>query len=146
MALLDTEDIKKILPHRDPFLLVDQVLECDYKGRILATTSLTERSPCFAGHFPGRPIMPGVLQVEAMAQAAGILMNQVFKRQGAVAYFLTIDKAKFRKAVVPGDQLMIEVVFQKVRLGVCQVHGSIHVGGELVSEADLKFAYADSEE
>ena len=145
MALLDTEDIKKILPHRDPILLVDQVIECDYKGRIVAIKNLPEGSPCFAGHFPGRPIMPGVLQIEAMAQAAGILMNQVFKRQGAVAYFLTVDKAKFRRAVVPGDQLRIEVVFHKARLGVSQVHGSCHVGDELVSEADMKFTYADAE-
>jgi beta-hydroxyacyl-ACP dehydratase FabZ len=141
MALMDIEQIMKILPHRYPFLLVDQVLECDGKERIVGIKNLTINEPFFQGHFPGHPVLPGVLQMEAMAQVGGILLNQITKKEGQIAYFLAIDAAKFRRVCVPGDQLRIEVKFTRARLGMCRVHGTIHVGGEMASEADLMFGY-----
>lgn len=141
MALMDIEQIMKILPHRYPFLLVDQVLECDGKERIVGIKNLTINEPFFQGHFPGHPVLPGVLQMEIMAQMGGILLNEVTGKAGQIAYFLAIDNAKFRRICVPGDQLRIEVKFVRARLGMCRVHGTIHVGEELASEADLMFGY-----
>ena len=140
---MDITDILKTLPHRYPMLLVDRVIECDLKERIVGLKNITYNEPYFQGHFPGDPIMPGVLQLEAMAQLGGILMNKLMKCHGRIAYFLAIDNARFRRVVRPGDQLRIEVVFGKSRMGVLKVHGKISVGHELASEADLMFGYKD---
>lgn len=146
MAEIDIDQIKKILPHRYPFLLVDRILECDLEGqRIVGLKNVTVNEPYFNGHFPGYPIMPGVLQVEAMAQTGGVLMNQLFDARGRVAFFLAIDKARFRRAVRPGDQLRIEVQLMKARLKVCRFHSCITVDGEEASSAELMFTYREDE-
>lgn len=144
MALIEAAEILRILPHRYPMLLVDRVLECDDKVRIVAVKNLTINEPFFQGHFPGDPIMPGVLQLEAMAQVGGILLNRLLGHSGRIAYFLAIDKARFRRVVRPGDQIRIEVLFQRARMGMSKVHGTVHVDGELASEADLMFGYGDA--
>ena len=141
MAVMETEDILKILPHR--FLLVDRIIECDQKEKIVGIKNLTFNEIFFQGHFPGHPIMPGVLQLEAMAQVAGVLLSTTLKQEGQVAYFLSIDNAKFRKLLRPGDQLRIEVQFLKLKMGMAKVHGKVLVDGELASEADMMFTYRD---
>ena len=141
MALMEASDILKILPHRYPFLLVDRILECDDKTRVVGIKNLTINEPFFQGHFPGFPVMPGVLQIEAMAQVAGILVNRMLNKAGIIAYFLAIDGARFRRPCIPGDQLLMEVTFTRARLGMSKLHGKITVGGEVASEADIMFAY-----
>lgn len=141
MALLEIEDILKILPHRFPMLLVDRILESDFETRIVGIKNLTVNEPFFQGHFPGHPVMPGVFQLEAMAQVAGILLNKKLKQEHRIAYFISIDKARFRKLLKPGDQLRIEVTFDRIRMGMTRVHGKVLCDGELASEADLMFTY-----
>lgn len=143
MSEIHIEEILKILPHRYPFLLVDRIIECDFKQRIVGIKNLSIAEPHFQGHFPGNPIFPGVLQLEAMAQVGGILVNKAFGYEGRMAYFLAVDKARFRRVVRPGDQLRIEVVFQRARLGMAKLTAKIHVGDELASEADIMFGYGD---
>ncbi len=143
MAVLETEDIMKILPHRYPMLLVDRIVETDNKERIVGIKNLTMNELIFQGHFPGHPVMPGVLQLEAMAQTAGVLLSSALKQEGKIAYFLSIDNAKFRKVLKPGDQMRIEIQLTKIRLGMSKVHGQVLVDGELACEADLMFAYRD---
>jgi len=141
MIRLENEEIQKILPHRYPFLLVDRIIECDDKERVVGIKNLAANEPFFQGHFPGHPVMPGVLQLEAMAQCGGVLLSRVLKQQGRIAYFIAIDNARFRKICQPGDQLRIEVQFSKLRMGMAKVHGTILVDGELATEADLMFTY-----
>lgn len=141
-AIMELVDILKILPHRYPMLLVDRVLECDFKTRIVGMKNLTCNEPFFQGHFPDHPVMPGVLQIEAMAQVGGILLARLLKTEGTVAYFLSIDKAKFRRMLVPGDSIRIEVDILRIRLGMARVHGRITCEGEVASESDLMFGYA----
>ncbi len=143
MALIEITDVMDILPHRFPMLLVDRVIECDYKERIVGIKNVTVNEPFFQGHFPGNPVMPGVIQVEAMAQVGGILLNQVTDRNGDIAYFLAIDRARFRKIIRPGDQMRIEVVLLKNRTNMAKLHGQVLVDGELASEADLMFGRKD---
>jgi 3-hydroxyacyl-[acyl-carrier-protein] dehydratase len=139
---MEVLEIQKILPHRYPFLLVDRILESDRKSRIVGLKNLTINEPFFQGHFPDNPIMPGVLQLEAMAQVSGVLMNQVSAHEGQIAYFLSIDKARFRRVLRPGDQMRIECELKKIRLGMARFYGRVMVDGELASEADLMFAWA----
>jgi beta-hydroxyacyl-ACP dehydratase FabZ len=143
MSVYDTKQIMTILPHRFPMLLVDRVVESDGKERIVGIKNITYNEPFLQGHFPGDPIMPGVLQLEAMAQVAGILMSELFGSKGRIAYFLAVDNARFRRVVRPGDQLRIEIQFIRARLGMSRVHGKTFVGDELASEADLMFGYQD---
>ena len=138
---MEIDDILKILPHRYPMLMVDRIIECDMKERIVGIKNISANEPYFQGHFPGQPIMPGVLQLEAMAQVGGILINKMTKHDGSVAYFLSVDNARFRRVVRPGDTLRIEVVFQRARLGMCRMHGKTYVGDELASEADIMFGH-----
>lgn len=144
MTMMDIDAIQKILPHRYPMLLVDRVLECDFeKLRIVAIKNVSANEPYLQGHFPNYMCMPGVLQLEAMAQVGGLLMSSMFKAHGRIAYFLSIDKARFRKVVRPGDVLHIEVQYQKARLKVSRMKGTITVDGELVSEAEMMFTYRE---
>ena len=144
MSEISSKEILQILPHRYPMLLVDRIVECDMKQRIVGIKNLTISEPCFQGHFPGDPIFPGVLQLEAMAQVGGILANKVFGSEGRIAYFLAVDKARFRRIVRPGDQLRIEVELQRARLAMRKMGGKIFVGDELACEADIMFGYGDA--
>lgn len=136
-------EIMGMLPHRYPLLLVDRVLESDGKSRIVGLKNLTATEPYFQGHFPGNPIMPGVYQLEAMAQLSGILVNMLSNRAGDIAYFLGVDNARFRKMLVPGDQLRIEIDMVRARATMWRVHGQILVDGDVACEADLMFGRKD---
>src|SRR5215510_8799459 len=136
-AAMKTDQILGLLPHRYPFLLIDRVLEVS-DDRVLALKNVTFNEPYFQGHFPGAPVMPGVLQIEAMAQAGGILAMRTvnFDPQTHVMLFMAIDAVKFRKAVVPGDQLHIEVV--PLRKGkIFKMKGEIRCAGQVVSSAEF---------
>jgi UDP-3-O-[3-hydroxymyristoyl] N-acetylglucosamine deacetylase / 3-hydroxyacyl-[acyl-carrier-protein] dehydratase len=136
--VLEIEDIMKILPHRYPFLLVDRVIEMEEKKRIVGIKNVTINEPFFQGHFPGHPIMPGVLIVEAMAQVGGVLlMGTVDDPESKVVYFMSIDKIKFRKPVKPGDQLRFEVDIVQLRGNVCRIAGVAKVDGAVVCEAEM---------
>ena len=141
---LNTLDIMKLLPHRYPFLLVDRITEFEAGKRIIGKKNVTINEPFFLGHFPDHPIMPGVLILEAMAQVGGvyaILAKEVGENQ--VPYFVGIDKAKFRKPVLPGDVLILELELLKVRRGIYNFKGTATVEGKLVAEAELKATFAD---
>lgn len=142
MPSLEIADILEILPHRYPFLLVDRVLECDDESRIVGIKNLTFNELFFQGHFPSQPVMPGVLQMEAMAQVAGILLNRKFGGEGKISYFAAIDNARFRRPVVPGDQLRMEIEIIKAKPRLSKVHAKAFVEDKLVSEADLMFSSA----
>ncbi len=139
--MINIDEIMKILPHRYPILLVDRVLECDVKERIVALKNITINEPFFNGHFPGRPIMPGVLQLEAMAQTGGILLSRQTGIKGQVPLFMAIDGARFRRPVLPGDALRIEVSLLNRRSRVVRVQGRASVDGQLASEAELMFMF-----
>ena len=134
---MDLEAIKRILPHRDPILLVDEVVETDGESRIVCLKHLEEGAPVFEGHFPGNPVMPGVLQLEAMAQAGGILLLKLADSTRMVPYFMSIDKAKFRRVVRPGETIRIEIEFIKLRKRSAKFAGKVYVGDELASEAEM---------
>ncbi len=140
---MDVVEIMKMLPHRYPLLLVDRVVECDDKTRIVGLKNLTATEPVFQGHFPGNPIMPGVYQLEAMAQLSGILVNIISSRAGDIAYFLGVDNARFRKMLRPGDQLRIEIEMIRARGTMWRVHGKILVDNKVACEADLMFGRKD---
>jgi len=138
MSDMEMTDILKMLPHRYPFQLVDRILECDLEEkRIVGLKNVTANEPYFPGHFPGRPIMPAVLQLEAMAQTGGILLYRISGEGGLVPFFMSIDKAKFRRIVVPGDQLRIEVSILKLRSRSAKFAGRALVDGTVVSQAEL---------
>lgn len=140
--IIEIEDIIKILPHRYPFLLVDKIIEQSEDGKnIVGIKNLTFNESFFQGHFPGNPVMPGVLQLEAMAQVAGIMLNASLGNEGKIAYFMSISNAKFRRMVKPGDQLRIEVEAIKLRSRVGVVKGKAFVGDDVASEAELTFGY-----
>jgi len=141
---LSTLDIMRLLPHRYPFLLVDRIIEFVKGEQIVGVKNVTINEPFFQGHFPGHPIMPGVLILEAMAQVGGvfaILAEEVGENQ--VPYFVGIDKARFRKPVLPGDVLILALELQKVRRGIYSFLGKATVDGKLVAEAELKATFAD---
>ncbi|MDD2236426.1 MAG: 3-hydroxyacyl-ACP dehydratase FabZ [Kiritimatiellae bacterium] len=145
MAYMETEEILKVLPHRYPMMLVDRVLECDFEAkRIVGIKNVSFGESALQGHFPGKPIMPGVLQLEAMAQLGGIMLNKMIDREGIISYFTGIDKVKFRKVIVPGDQMVMEVVLQRFKLRMAKVHGTVHVDGALACEADMSFAMSEA--
>lgn len=141
---MNIEAIQKILPHRYPFLLVDKIIEKKDK-KVIGIKNVTINEPFFQGHFPGHPVMPGVLIIEAMAQVAGTLALSVPENQGKIAYFMSIDKGKFRKPVVPGDQLVIEVDIIKFKTKICQVKGVAKVDNAVVAEAELLFSIINVE-
>lgn len=137
MATKNIDEIMKILPHRYPFLMLDKIIESDGKKRIVGIKNVAANEPCFQGHFPGMPIMPGVLQLEAMAQTAGILINEVGGEAGGIPYFMGIDNARFRKLIKPGDQMVIEIEMTALRARVARFKGKITVDGALASEAEM---------
>jgi len=139
----DITEILAVMPHRYPFLLIDRVLELG-DDSIRAVKNVTFNEPHFQGHFPGAPVMPGVLVVEAMAQAGGFLLfSQVENREDKLIYFTGIDKCRFRKPVVPGDQVIFEVEVVAKRRGFAKIHGRALVENEVVCEADLMSALGD---
>jgi UDP-3-O-[3-hydroxymyristoyl] N-acetylglucosamine deacetylase/3-hydroxyacyl-[acyl-carrier-protein] dehydratase len=140
LETLDINAIQKILPHRYPFLLVDRILELDGGKRVLGIKNVSISDEFFNGHFPGRPIMPAVLVVEAMAQVGAVLLLSATGNVGKLAYFVGIDKARFRKPVVPGDQLLFEVEIVKVREKTGKMIGKAFVEGKLVAEAEMMFS------
>jgi len=144
--LLDVNDIMKILPHRYPFLMVDRIIELEHGKRCVGIKNVTINEPFFQGHFPGHPVMPGVLIVEAMAQVAGIMASLASDEstRKKVTYFISIDSARFRKPVLPGDQLRIEIETTLNRRGIWGVDGKVYVGDTLVTDAALKATFADA--
>ncbi len=136
--LMDREQIKQVLPHRDPFLLVDGVLEMA-DNHIVAFKNVDKNEPYFQGHFPQKPVMPGVLMVEALAQTGGIMMLSKSENRGKIAYLVAVNNARFRKMVVPGQQLILEatVVKFKTKLGI--VECTAKVNGEEVCNAEIMF-------
>jgi 3-hydroxyacyl-[acyl-carrier-protein] dehydratase len=133
---LDINEIQRLLPHRFPFLLIDRIIDLDRKKRIVAIKNVTINEPFFAGHFPGAPVMPGVLIVEAMAQAGGVLLfTEVEDRESKLVLFTGIERAKFRRPVVPGDQLRIEVDVRVWRGNAGRMEGAAYVGDKLAAEA-----------
>jgi beta-hydroxyacyl-ACP dehydratase FabZ len=143
MTILNTEDIMKLLPHRYPMLLVDKIIECDDKKRIVGVKSISFNEPYFQGHFPGMPIMPGVLQLEAMAQTAGVLLNRIGGTGMGIPYFMAIDNARFRKIVKPGDQLRLEVELTTLRTKIAKFTGKAYVEDALASEAEMMCMLTD---
>jgi UDP-3-O-[3-hydroxymyristoyl] N-acetylglucosamine deacetylase/3-hydroxyacyl-[acyl-carrier-protein] dehydratase len=143
---LDARAIQKILPHRYPMLLVDRVVELDADRRAVGVKNVTMNEPFFQGHYPGTPIMPGVLIVEAMAQLGGLLLSQTLEHTGRVAMLLSLDRVKLRKPVVPGDQLVIEVETVRANARTASLKCRASVGGKSAAEAEIRFMMVDSTE
>ncbi|CAI3335291.1 3-hydroxyacyl-ACP dehydratase FabZ [Enterococcus cecorum] len=139
MVLMDIVQIKEIIPHRYPMLLIDRVEELTEGQRIVAKKNVTINEPFFQGHFPHEPVMPGVLIVEAMAQAGAVALLSLPQFKGKTAYFGGIDKAKFRKKVTPGDTLILEVEILKIKANAGLGKGIARVDGKKVAEAELTF-------
>jgi 3-hydroxyacyl-[acyl-carrier-protein] dehydratase len=138
MIVMDIGDIQATLPHRYPFLLVDRIRELELDRRIVGIKNVTVNEPFFQGHFPGRPIMPGVLILEAMAQVGGVLAFKSVKMEGRPVVYLTgVDKAKFRKPVVPGDQLRFEIDVLKKRPPFWKMRAKAYVESDVVCEAEM---------
>lgn len=139
-CIMDIHEVMKYLPHRHPFLLVDRVIEMTEGESIVALKNVTINEPFFNGHFPNRPVMPGVLILEALAQAAGILAyksTNTFPSEGVLYYFAGIDNARFRRVVEPGDQLRLEVKLLRAKREIWKLEGSAYVDGELVCSAEF---------
>lgn len=143
MLLLDLEGIKALLPHRYPFLLVDKILELEPGRRAVGVKNVTANEFFFPGHFPDHPVMPGVLIVEALAQVAAVAVLSLPSYRGKVPLFAGIDKARFKRQVVPGDTLRLDVEILKMKASVGKAAGRAWVGEELAAEAELLFAAGD---
>jgi len=142
---MDVREIQKFLPHRYPFLLVDRILEIEEGKRIVGLKNVTFNEPFFQGHFPQTPVMPGVLIIEAMAQVGGVLAykSALSEAKGKLIYFAAIDKVRFRKPVVPGDQIIFKLEMLKQRKRVCKMRGEALVNGEVVAEGELTAVLAE---
>ena len=141
---MDILEIQSLLPHRYPFLLIDRVVELEPLKRIVALKNVTMNEPFFQGHFPGAPVMPGVLIIEAMAQAGAVLLfREVPDRENKLMYFAAIEEARFRKPVIPGDQLRLEVSVLKYRKGYGKLEAKAYVDGNVVCEAIITSVTAD---
>ena len=143
---MDIQEIKEFLPHRYPFLLVDRVLECEPGKRLLAIKNVTFNEPFFQGHFPDLPIMPGVLIIEAMAQATGLLAGNSAPDvlgKGKTYYLVGVDKVRFKRPVVPGDQLSLEAVYKTHKKNIWKFECRAEVEGDLVASAEIMCAAAE---
>ena len=141
--ILSIEEIEKIIPHRFPFLLVVRIIDLT-DSKAVGIKNVTMNEWFFEGHFPNKPVMPGVLIIEAMAQVGGVLMLSKEENRGKLAYFMSIDNAKFRKAVSPGDQLLLEVEVIKLKSRIGQLQGKTYVNGKLATEASFKCTIIDA--
>ena len=142
-AVMDVNEVMHMLPHRYPFLLVDRIVGFEGDNKCTGVKNVTINEPFFQGHFPGHPVMPGVLQLEAMAQVASILLLRIPEHQGKLGYFMSADNVKWRKPVMPGDTIFIEAELLKVKRSIGQARGRCIVNGAVVSEADLMFSLID---
>ena len=142
--MFNIQEILSFLPHRYPFLMVDRILEYTPGKRIVGLKNVTINEPFFQGHFPSQPLMPGVLQLEAMAQLAGVLLLRKLENTGKLAVLWAIDKVKLRGAVTPGDQLRVEVETMRMKGQTAQVRGTGSVAGKVVCEANLMFTMMDA--
>ncbi len=142
MSVYTTQEILNIIPHRHPFLLIDTIEELEVGVKAVGKKCVSMNEPFFAGHFPGNPVMPGVLIIEALAQVGAVAMLSIPEMKGKTAYFAGIDKAKFRQKVVPGDVLMLETSIIKIFGPVGVGKAVAYVDGKKVAEAELKFAIA----
>lgn len=141
MSTLEIRDIMDRIPHRYPFLLVDRVIELVPRQRIVAIKNVTINEAFFQGHFPGAPVMPGVLIIEALAQAGAVLLlSDIPDRASKLVYFTGIDEARFRRPVVPGDQIRLTMDVLKLRSRTCKMRGTAEVEGELAAEAEIMSA------
>ncbi len=138
--MLDIKQIQEILPHRYPFLLVDRIISLEEGKKAVGIKNVSVNEPFFQGHFPGYPVMPGVLIIEAMAQVAAVAALKLPEFAGKIALFAGIDKARFRRQVFPGDQLRIEVEVLKLRGTVGKSYAAAYVGEEMAAEAEMMFA------
>jgi 3-hydroxyacyl-[acyl-carrier-protein] dehydratase len=143
--MMDIKEIQKFLPHRYPFLLVDRIIEMEPGTKAIGIKNVTVNEEFFQGHFPGQPIMPGVLIIEAMAQVGGILAFRSGVNMGKAVYFMSIEKAKFRKPVVPGDQLRLEIQVLQQRGNVWRFSGNANVEGKVAAEAEFTAMVTDKE-
>jgi 3-hydroxyacyl-[acyl-carrier-protein] dehydratase len=144
--ILDSAGIQKILPHRYPFLLVDAVLEMERLKRIVCLKNVSINENYLQGHFPGKPIMPGVLIIEGMAQTGGLLLlSEIPEKEKKLFYLAAVDEARFRRPVVPGDQLRIEVTVLKWKIKFCKLQGVATVNGDIAAEAILRCMLVDRE-
>ena len=144
--VLTIEEIKEIIPHRYPFLLVDRILELEPLKRGVGIKNVTANEPFFQGHFPNKPVMPGVLLLEAMAQVGGVSLLYPEENRGKIAYFAGMEGVKFRKPVVPGDQVRMEAEVTRLRGSVGKVRAEAFVDGQLVAEAEFMFALSEKQE
>jgi UDP-3-O-[3-hydroxymyristoyl] N-acetylglucosamine deacetylase/3-hydroxyacyl-[acyl-carrier-protein] dehydratase len=142
-TVLDINEVMKILPHRYPFLLVDRIIGFEGETKCTGIKNVTINEPFFEGHFPGHPIMPGVLQLEAMAQVASIVLLKIPQNQGKIGYFMSANNVKWRKPVLPGDTLVIETEITKLKRSIATGVGRCVVNGQVVSEAELMFSVVD---
>lgn len=142
--MLDAQQIQQIIPHRYPFLLVDRIVEVDWGQRAVGIKNVSMGEPFFQGHFPGHPVMPGVLIVEALAQVGAVALLGMDENQGKIALFAGIDGVRFKRQVVPGDVLRLEVVVGKMRRGVGTGSATATVDGQLAARGELMFAVVDA--
>jgi 3-hydroxyacyl-[acyl-carrier-protein] dehydratase len=144
--MMDVTEIQKYLPHRYPFLMVDRILEFERLKRIVGIKNVTATEPHFLGHFPGQPVMPGVLIIESMAQTGGLLLLlEIPDRENKLLFFVAVDGARFRRPVVPGDQLRIEMTVLSWRGDFCKLEGKAFVDGQLAAEGTLMCKMIDRE-
>ena len=137
-APIDVRRIAQLLPHRFPFLLIDRVTAWEPGKRLTAIKNVTYNEPFFQGHFPGNPVMPGVLQIEALAQTGGILCINAMPEGNYDTYFLKVDNCKFKQKVIPGDTMILKMeLIEPIRRGICVMRGSVYVGNKLCTEGDF---------